>query len=71
MEGCLAELKEWIEKQKPKEHHIAAPVFDSKEQLAEHPEFVDLLAMNQTLMERWNRLVKQGDKVCDWRVRQY
>ena len=38
-------------------HYIAAPGFDSKDQLAVHPEFVDLLAMNQTLMERWNRIV--------------
>ena len=63
MEGCLEELKAWIEKQKPKMHYIAAPRFDSKEQLAVHPEFVDLLAMNQTLMERWNRIVAPGDKV--------
>ena len=63
MEGCLAELKEWIEKSEPKEHHIVAPGFDSKEQLAVHPEFVDLLAMNQTLMDRWNKIVKPGDKV--------
>lgn len=63
MEGCLAELKEWIEKSEPKEHHIVAPGFDSKEQLAAHPGFVDLLAMNQTLMDRWNKLVKPGDKV--------
>ena len=63
MEGCLEELKAWIEKQEPKVHYIAAPRFDSKEQLAVHPEFVDLLAMNQTLMERWNRIVAPGDKV--------
>ena len=63
MEGCLEELKAWIEKQKPKVHYIAAPRFDSKEQHAVHPEFVDLLAMNQTLMERWNRIVAPGDKV--------
>jgi hypothetical protein len=63
MEGCLEELKAWIEKQKPKVHYIAAPRFDSKEQLAVHPEFVDLLAMNQTLMERWNRIVAPGDNV--------
>ena len=63
MEGCLEELKAWIEKQKPKVHYIAAPRFDSKVQLAVHPEFVDLLAMNQTLMERWNRIVAPGDKV--------
>ena len=63
MEGCLEELKEWIEKSEPKVHHIIAPKFDSKEQLAAHPEFVDLLAMNQTLMERWNRIVAPEDKV--------
>ena len=63
MEGCLEELKAWIEKQTPKVHYIAAPRFVSKEQLAVHPEFVDLLAMNQTLMERWNRIVAPGDKV--------
>ena len=63
MEGCLEELKAWIEKQRPKVHYIAAPRFDSKEQLAVHLEFVDLLAMNQTLMERWNRIVAPGDKV--------
>ena len=63
MEGCIEELKAWIKKQKLKVHYIAAPGFDSKEQLAAHPEFVDLLAMNQTLMERWNRIVAPGDKV--------
>ena len=63
MEGCLEELKAWIENPKPKVHYIAAPRFDSKEQLAVHPEFVDLLAMNQTLMERWNKIVAPGDKV--------
>jgi hypothetical protein len=63
MEGCLEELKAWIEKQKPKVHYIEAPRFNSKEQFAAHPEFVDLLAMNQTLMERWNRIVAPGDKV--------
>lgn len=63
LEGCLEELKEWIEKSKPKEHHIVNPGFDSKQQFAGHPEFVDLLAMNQTLMERWNRIVAPGDKV--------
>ena len=63
MEECLEELKAWIEKQKPMVHCIAAPGFDSKDQLAVHPEFVDLLAMNQTLMERWNRIVAPGDKV--------
>lgn len=63
MEGCLAELKEWIEKTKHREHHILSPGFDSSQQLADHPEFVDLLAMNQTLMERWNRIVAPGDKV--------
>ena len=63
MEECLEELKAWIEKQKPMVHYIAAPGFDSKDQVAVHPEFVDLLAMNQTLMERWNRIVAPGDKV--------
>ena len=63
MEECLEELKAWIEKQKPMVHYIAAPEFDSKDQLVVHPEFVDLLAMNQTLMERWNRIVAPGDKV--------
>jgi hypothetical protein len=63
MEGCLAELKEWIGKAKHREHHILSPGFDSRQQLAVHPEFVDLLAMNQTLMERWNRIVAPGYKV--------
>ena len=63
MEGCLAELKEWIGKAKHREHHILSPGFNSRQQLADHPEFVDLLAMNQTLMERWNRIVAPGDKV--------
>ena len=64
MEECLAELKEWVEKsQKPVKHYIEYPGFDSKEQLAAHPEFVDLLAMNQTLMERWNKIVAPGDTV--------
>lgn len=63
MEGCLEELKEWIKTSVQKVHYIAAPGFDSQEQLAVHPEFVDLLAMNQTLMERWNRMVAPGDTV--------
>ena len=63
MEGCVAELKEWIGKAKHREHYIISPGFDNKQQLAAHPEFVDLLAMNQTLMERWNRIVAPGDKV--------
>ena len=44
-------------------HYIAAPRFNSKKQLASHPEFVSLLTMNQTLMERWNKLVVPGDEV--------
>ena len=56
-------MKEWIEKARHREHHIISPGFDSRQQLAAHPEFVDLLAMNQTLMERWNRIVAPGDKV--------
>ena len=63
MAGCLEELKKWIEMSEQKVHYIAAPGFDSEEQLAAHPEFVDLLAMNQTLMESWNRMVIPGDKV--------
>lgn len=63
LEDCLAELKKWIESARPKVHHIAAPGFDNAEQLAKHPYFVDALAMNQTLMERWNKVVHPGDKV--------
>ena len=63
LEDCLAELKKWIESARPKIHHIAAPGFDNAEQLAKHPYFVDALAMNQTLMERWNKVVHPGDKV--------
>ena len=66
MEDCLKELKEWIEsndRAQAKVHYIAAPRFNSKEQLASHPEFVSLLTMNQTLMERWNKLVVPGDEV--------
>ena len=66
MEDCLKELKEWIEsndRAQAKVHYIAAPRFNSKEQLASHPEFVSLLTMNHTLMERWNKLVVPGDEV--------
>ena len=63
MEDCLKELKKWIDSAKPKVHHMAAPGFDNAQQLAQHPEFVDALAMNQTLMERWNKVVFPGDKV--------
>ncbi len=44
-------------------HHLDLPAFDSEETLAQHPEFIDMLAMNQSLMERWNRKVAPGDKV--------
>ena len=62
MEGCLEELKGWIDRPQ-QEHTLEAPLFDSEEELALHPEFVDMLAMNQTIMERWNRIVVPGDKV--------
>lgn len=62
MEGCLEELKAWIERPQ-REHILEAPLFDSEEALDKHPEFVDMLAMNQTIMERWNRIVAPGDKV--------
>lgn len=62
MEGCLEELKAWMERPE-QEHHLDAPQFDSEEALAKHPEFVDMLAMNQALMERWNRTVAPGAKV--------
>lgn len=62
MEECLEELKAWMERPL-QEHHLDAPLFDSGEALAKHPEFVDMLAMNQTIMERWNRTVVPGDKV--------
>lgn len=62
MEGCLEELKAWMERPE-QEHHLDTPQFDSEEALAKHPEFVDMLAMNQALMERWNRTVAPGDKV--------
>ena len=35
----------------------------TEEELAKHPEFVDMLAMNKTVMERWNKIVAPGDKV--------
>ena len=66
MEDCLAELKEWMERPRSeadRTHHLELPAFDSEEVLAQHPEFVDMLAMNQSLMERWNRIVAPGDKV--------
>ena len=62
MEGCLEELKAWVERPNH-DHTLEAPLFDSEEALVLHPEFVDMLAMNQTLMERWNRIVAPGDKV--------
>lgn len=66
MEGCLQELKEWIERPREKNerlHFIDSPQFDSKEALMKQPWFVDMLAMNQTLMEHWNNTVSPGDKV--------
>ena len=66
MEDCLAELKEWMERPRSeaeRTHHLALPAFDSEEALAQHPEFVDMLAMYQSLMDRWNRIVASGDKV--------
>ena len=62
MEGCLEELKAWVDRPN-RDHTLEAPQFDSEEALSLHPEFVDMLAMNQTLMERWNRIVAPGDKV--------
>ncbi len=66
MEDCLKELKEWMQRPRSeaeRTHHLAIPAFDSPQVLEQHPEFVDMLAMNQTFMERWNRKVAPGDKV--------
>ena len=62
MEGCLQELKEWIERPQ-REHKLEVPLFDSADALAMHPEYVDMLAMNQTIMERWNKIVAPNDNV--------
>lgn len=62
MEDCLEELKAWIERPQ-QEHRLDTPQFDSEEALSRHPEFVDMLAMNQAIMERWNRTVAPEDKV--------
>lgn len=62
MEGCLEELKAWVERPN-RDHTLEAPQFDSEELMDMHPEFVDMLAMNQTIMEHWNRTVAPGDKV--------
>ena len=62
MEECLQELKSWMERPQ-QEHHLNAPQFDSEEALAQHSEFVDMLAMNQSIMEQWNKTVAPGDKV--------
>jgi hypothetical protein len=66
MKDCLKELKEWMTRPRSeaeRTHHLELPPFGSEEILAQHPEFVDMEAMNQTLMERWNRLVEPDDKV--------
>lgn len=65
MEGCLQELKEWIEQKNKKQlvHKLEIPKFDSSEALKSHPEFVDMLAMNQTWVERWNKTVSPDDIV--------
>ena len=54
----------WIPNKDPKAE-LGTRVYaeTTKMELAVHPEFVDLLAMNLTLMERWNRIVAPGDKV--------
>ena len=66
MEDCLKELKAWIEQPRSEEqsvHHFENMMFDSAEKLSDNPQFVDKLAMNQTMMEQWNRVVRPGDKV--------
>jgi len=66
MEECLQELKSWIEQPRSEEqrvHHFENMMFDSNEKLANSPQFVDTLAMNQTMMEQWNRVVRPGEKV--------
>lgn len=63
MEGCLEELKSWIEHPGGRVHHLSLPEFDSQAALDSHPEFVDMLAMNQTLLEKWNTLVMPEDQV--------
>lgn len=64
MEGCLEELKSWMEQSAPGAvHHFSDMRFDSEEKLSANPQFVDKLAMNQTMMEQWNRVVRPEDTV--------
>jgi len=66
MEDCLKELKNWIDRTRSEDqkvHHFENMMFDSDEKLALCPQFVDKLAMNQTMMEQWNRAVLPGDTV--------
>lgn len=66
MEDCLNELKMWIGHPSHKEgqiHHFKDMMFGSEEKLVQNPQYVDTLAMNQTLMEHWNRQVRPGDIV--------
>jgi len=66
LEGCLEELKQWVEMNKNvevKTHYFLDPGFDSKDALSKRPQFVDMEAMNLTLAERWNMKVGIHDKV--------
>ncbi len=63
LEECLLALKGMMGDRKPAEHVIDGPGFGSKEVLRRHPECVDMLALNQLLMERWNRDIAPDDVV--------
>ena len=67
MEECLQELKSQMERPQQIKYFHEIPLFDSEEAFAMFncagEQFVDILAMNQSFLEHWNKIVAPGDKV--------
>ena len=64
LEGCMTELKAWMErprKEEEKIHHIPGPAFEPMDKLSRM--IKSSTSRNETLMEHWNQTVAPGDTV--------
>jgi hypothetical protein len=64
LEGCMTELKAWMEhprKEEEKIHHISGPVFEPMDKLSRM--IKPSTSRNETKMEQWNQTIAPGDTV--------
>ena len=64
LEGCMTELKAWMERPRKAEekiHHMSGPAFEPMDKLSRM--IKSSTSRNETLMEHWNQTVAPGDTV--------